>query len=260
MPEKYLGDLSQFKLFDLLKPLLTDRVTGRILIRGRESGEIYLDAGNIAHAKTDHFGGECAFFSLMGLRSGKVVFDPDFIPKEKTISIETEQLLLNWSSRKQEFEKIFESIPSGSCVFRLSMQTDGRDKNITADQWNLLALTNGGKTISEIGEILKWDDYKLLKTTYQLIQLGLIEAIEESKPLQKRPVGENFFLLLERELKKAIGPVAPFIIEDKLEEFGQTKSSFPNEQAISLIESLSLEIPNPFKRNEFIQVMTKALD
>lgn len=260
MPEKYLGDLNQFKLFDLLRPLLTDRVTGRILIRGRESGEIYLDSGNISHAKTNHFGGECAFFSLMGLRSGKVVFDPDFTPKEKTISIETEQLLLNWSSRKQELEKIFESIPSGSCIFRLSIQNDGRDKNISADQWNLLALTNGVKTISEIGKILKWDDYKLLKTTYQLIQLGLIEVIEDSKPVQKRPVGENFFLLLERELKKAIGPVAPFIIEDKLEEFGQTKNAFPNDQAISLIESLSTEIPNPYKRNEFIQVMTKSLD
>lgn len=259
MPEKYLGDLNQFKLFDLLKPLLIDKATGRILIRGKEGGEIYLDSGDIVHAKTDHFSGECAFFSLMGLKSGKVIFDPDFIPKEKTIQIETEQLLLNWSSRKQEFEKIFEWIPSGSCIFRLSIQNDGRDKNITADQWNLLALTNGVNTISEIGKILKWDDYKLLKTTYQLIQLGLIEAIEDSKPVQKRPVGENFFLLLEKELKKAIGPVAPFIIEDKLEEFEQTRSSFPNEQAISLIESLSAEIPNPFKRNEFIQVMTKAL-
>lgn len=259
MSERYLGDLGQLKLFDLLKPLLIERATGRILIRGKESGEIYLDAGNIAHAKTEHFCGECGFFSLMGLRSGKVIFDPDFIPKEKTISIETEQLLLNWSSRKQELEKIFESIPSGSCIFRLSIQNDGKDKNITADQWNLLALTNGGKTISEIGKILKWDDYKLLKTTYQLLQLGLIEAIEDSKPVQKRAVGEHFFLLLEMELKKAIGPVAPFVIEDKLEEFGQTRGSFPNEQAISLIESLSAEIPNPFKRNEFIQVMTKAL-
>ncbi len=259
MSERYLGDLGQLKLFDLLKPLLIERATGRILIRGKESGEIYLDAGNIAHAKTEHFCGECGFFFLMGLRSGKVIFDPDFIPKEKTISIETEQLLLNWSSRKQELEKIFESIPSGSCIFRLSIQNDGRDKNITADQWNLLALTNGGKTISEIGKILKWDDYKLLKTTYQLLQLGLIEAIEDSKPVQKRAVGEHFFLLLEMELKKAIGPVAPFVIEDKLEEFGQTRGSFPNEQAISLIESLSAEIPNPFKRNEFIQVMTKAL-
>lgn len=260
MPERFLGDLSQVKLFDILKPLLTSGNTGRLSVRGKEIGEIYLDYGNIVHSKIDNFNGECAFFAVMGLKSGRIFFDSDFIPKEKTIFIETEQLLLNWSSRKQEFEKIQEMIPSGNCVFRLSIQTDEKEKNITSDQWNILALTNGVRTVSEIGKLLKWDDYKLLKTTYQLAQMGLIETVEGSKPIKKKVVVENFFTLLEKELKKAIGPVAPLIIEDKMEEFGQNKGSFSQDLAIPLIESLSTEISNPVRRNEFIKVMTKALD
>ena len=37
MPEIYMGDLSQVKLFDILKPLLTGKKTGRMAFKGREA-------------------------------------------------------------------------------------------------------------------------------------------------------------------------------------------------------------------------------
>jgi DNA-binding MarR family transcriptional regulator len=259
MPETLLGDLSQVKLFDILKPLLTEKKTGRVNIRGKEDGEICFEIGDIVHARTNHFAGENAFFTIMGWKAGRITFDPGVHPKEKTIPITTEQLLLNWSSRKQEFEKIKEVIPSTHSIFRLSLQKDGKEKNISADQWNMLVLSNGMKTISEIAKSLEWDEYKVLKTVYQLVQVGLLERAEDRVSAKKKSVKEDFFAVLDMELKKVMGPVAPFIIDDKLVEFGEDKASFPQERALPFMEALSEEISNPSKRNEFLKVTIKLI-
>jgi hypothetical protein len=190
---------------------------------------------------------------------GRITFEPDEPPPERTIPIPSEQLLLNWSSKKMEWERIREMIPSNNSVFRLSLQRDGEDKNISADQWNVLALSNGMRTISEIAKALSWDELKTVRTTYQLIQAGLLERGEFQKPIRKKLAGENFFLNVENELKKVIGPVAPFVIEDKLNEFGETKDSLPRDQTLPFVESLGEEISHDLKRKEFIKVMMESL-
>lgn len=259
MSENFLGDLSQVKFFDILKPLLTDKKTGKITIRGQEEGEIYLESGDIVHARTNHFTGDYAFFTIMGWKAGKIVFDPRAAINEKTIPITTEQLLLNWSSRKQEFEKIKETIPSPHIIYRLSLQKNEGEKHISPDQWSVLVLCNGTKTVAEITKSLGWDEYKTFKTVYQLVQSGLLERVEDRTGTKKRLVKEDFFSILDTELKKAMGPVAPFIIDDKLIEFGEQKETFPQERALSFIEALSEEIPNPSKRNEFLKTIMKLL-
>ncbi len=259
MPEIFLGDLTQVKLFDILKPLFGGKKTGKITFKGKEGGELYLELGNITHAKTNNAAGEYAFFTLMGLKAGKASFEPDEVPSERTISISTEQLLLNWSYRKQEWDKIKEQVPSPHTVFRLSLQKGPENKNINADQWNVLALCNGTKTVSEIIETLNWDEFKTSKTILQLVQLGLLVKGEGQRPIEKKLAGENFFVKVENELKKAVGPVASVIVEDKLNEFGNTAASFPQDQALPFIEGLGEEIPRDAQRKEFIRAMMEFL-
>ncbi|MDI7262040.1 MAG: hypothetical protein QME90_19260, partial [Thermodesulfobacteriota bacterium] len=156
-------------------------------------------------------------------------------------------------------EKIKEVIPSTNSIFRLSLQKDGKEKNISADQWNILVLSNGTKTLSEIAKSLEWDEYKLLKTVYHLVQIGLLERAEDRVSVKKKSVRGDFFTVLDMELKKVMGPVAPFIIDDKLVEFGENKETFPEERALPFMEALSEEIPNPSKRNEFLKTIMKLL-
>jgi len=260
MAEIVLGDLTQAKLFDILRPLFGDKKTGRILFSGKEGAELYLELGNITHAKTSHAVGEYAFFTLMGLSSGKALFEPDKIPPERTISSSTEQLMLNWSSQKQEWDKVKEVIPSPNAVFRLSLQESPENKNINADQWNVLALCNGTKTVSEIAEMLNWNELRASKTILQLAQLGMLERAGEHKPTKKKPVSENFLTTVETELRKVIGPMAPLIIDDKLSELGATKDSLAQDEALPFIEKLSEDISRDSKKKEFLAVMTSFLN
>jgi hypothetical protein len=86
-----------------------------------------------------------------------------------------------------------------------------------------------------------------------------LEKGEIHKPVKKRPVGDNFFQTVENELKRTMGPVAPFILEDKLIDFGETKDSLSQEQALSFVESLGDEIPNMQKAKEFVRVVKELL-
>ena len=251
MTEIFLGDMSQVKLFDILKPLLMGKKTGRLSFKGRETGEMYLEMGNIVHAKTPDLSGEYSFFTIMGWKTGRITFEPDELPPERTIPIPSEQLLLNWSSKKMEWEKIREMIPSNSAVFRLSSQNNGQSKTISADQWNVLALSNGMRNISEIAKVLDWDEFKVIKAIHQLVQAGLMEQVDEQKPVKKKLVRESFFSLVETELKKVMGAVSSFVIDDKLTEFGEKRNSFPQDKLLSFVEALGEEIPQDDKRKEF---------
>ena len=251
MPEIFLGDLSQVKLFDILKPLLMGKKTGKLLFKGKENGEMYLEIGNIVHAKTPNSFGEYAFFAIMGWKMGRITFEPDEPPPERTIPIPSEQLLLNWSSKKMEWERIREMIPSNNAVFRLSLQRDGENKNISPDQWNVLALSNGTRNVSDVARTLNWDEFKVIRAIYQLVQAGLMEQVGEQKPAKKKLVRENFFSVIENELKKVMGAVSPFVIDDKLIEFGEKRDSFPQDKLLSFVEGLGEEIPQDEKRIEF---------
>ncbi len=259
MAEIFLGDLSQVKLFDIFKPLLEGKKSGVLILRGKENGEIYLELGNIVHAKTQNSTGEFAFYIIMGWKSGRITFDPGVPPPERTISPPTEQLLLNWSSRKEEWERIKEMIASPDTVFRLSLQKNPGDRNISSDQWNVLALCNGARPISEISKILQWDPFKTAKVISQMVQEGLLERVEVERVSKKKLVGENFFLTLEIELKKIMGPVAPFIIEDKLAEFGESPKSFPLDKWLAFLDAIGEEIPNEEKRRGFLKLMKESL-
>jgi len=259
MAEINLGDLAQIRLIDILKPLFSGKKTGKITVKGKESGELCLEVGNITHAKTSSAVGESAFFFLMELKAGKALFEPGGVPSERTISISTEQLLLNWSYRKQEWDRFKEVIPSTNAVFRLSLQKNQEDKSINADQWNALALCNGTKTVAEISEFLLWDEFKTSKIIFQLVQLALLEKVDDQKPVKKKPVSEDFFPRVEMELKKVIGPLAPFIISDKLNDLNGTKDTLGQDQALSFVEKLGEEISNDSKKREFVRIMTDFL-
>ena len=258
MAETFLGDLAEVKLFDILKPLFTDKKTGKITLKGKEGGELFLELGNITHAKTDNSAGEYAFFTLMGLKAGKASFVPDEVPPERTISISTEQLILNWSSQKQ-WNKIKEVVPSTNAIFRILPQKNPESISLTGEQWNVSTLCDGTKTVREICEALKWEEFKISKAIYQLFQLGLLERLEDRKPIKKKLISNGFFNTVETELKKVIGPMAPFIISDKLSDMGATKDSFAQDQVSSFIQTLSEEISDDFMKKEFLRAMTDYL-
>ena len=259
MAESLLGDLAQTKFFDLLKPLLTGRKSGILMIKGSEDGEILMEFGNIIHARTEKAIGEEAFLMMMGWQEGKATFDLDIPLKEKSIFTPTENLLLNWSYKREEWEKIRKLLPSSGAVFSLSLQSGSQDRNVKGDQWNVLALADGRRTVLEIAKTLEWDEFKTSKVVCEMIQAGLLEKAEGGRGANKRIVKADLFKTIEDELRQIVGPMAPLMIDDVLGELEEAKDSFPEDQVPTFVESLSKAIPHDQKKKEFRKRMIELL-
>ena len=162
-------------------------------------------------------------------------------------------LVMAESAHAVEYEYT-EILPPGwiaASNFWYGSDISGENKHIIADQWNILALSNGMRNVSEVARVLNLDEFKVIKAIYLLVQAGLMERVAEQKPIQKKFVRENIFSVIENELRKVMGAVSPFVVDDKLVEFGEKKDSFPQDKLLSFVEALGEEIPQDDKRKEF---------
>ena len=89
----------------------------------------------------------------------------------------------------------------------------------------------------------------------KLLRLGLIEEVAEAISC----VDEDFMDALKRELSLAIGPLAQILIEDAVNDLGQSVARFPTRRAPELVENLSREIQREEKRTAFKQSMVRKI-
>lgn len=60
-----------------------------------------------------------------------------------------------------------------------------------------------------------------------------------------------FFERLETEFAQFFGPMAPVIIDEKIDELGGTRDAFPQEHLTQLIEKVSNELTDRNQRTAF---------
>jgi hypothetical protein len=263
MPNDFIGDLSKTRLFDLIKPLLTRKKSGLILVKGDEIGEVHIEGGNIIHAKIGSEMGEDAVLAMLEWDSGRVTFDWQATAEEQTVFMPTEQLLMIWTDREDEWKKIEELVPSSDAVFHIPVDGAPEERNISGIQWKILALCNGSRTVYEIAEGLKWRLFETSRVIYQMVREGFLERTPEKEMEKKvkmnRTVNGNFFPVIENELRKIMGPMAPIIIDDKIAEFGESREAFPEDQLPPFVQSITDEIADKTKRALFNKSMTEFI-
>jgi hypothetical protein len=263
MPNDFIGELSKSSLFELVGPLLHGKKSGMIRIKGDHEAELYLEAGKIVHALTDLSVGEEAILNLMEWHAGRVTFDWEASTDERTVSMTTEQMLQSRTNREEEWARIRELIPSSSITFKMSLDGPQEDRQIQGNQWKVLTMCNGDRTVLDIAGALKWDEFRVSKILYGMVMAGLIskagQKVPQPKVEIKRYVNGNFFPLLEIELKRIMGPIASIIIDDVISDLGQTRESFREELVRPFLQSLAEEISDDVKRASFSTTMAELV-
>ncbi len=260
MPDVFMGDLSQIKLVDILRLLLSEGKTGKlILTKGNDAGEIYVEDGAVTHASSKANSGKEALFTMMTWMIGKFTFSPDALPKEKSIETGTDQLLEEGEKRIKEWEHIREVIPSMDVVFRLAGHKGSDDINLRSAEWNILTQVNAMRSAGEISVALDLDEFDVAKTLYELYSAGLLEVVEKPKPPPEKMMGREFFKKVDGELAKVLGPIASVIVDDQIAEMGEQRDAFPQNKAAELVEAVSSEIADEGKRIRFQRSMLEVL-
>jgi len=132
-------------------------------------------------------------------------------------------------------------------VYKKSEIKSASGLNLRSSEWMVLTQVNGKNSIEEIAEIASMQVKEVTQVLHNLFQLGLIEIYRKEKK-EENILDASFFINIEAVLTKIIGPVAPFVIEDVLEETNQSKSKFPAERVAELIELICDEIQDEQKK------------
>jgi hypothetical protein len=129
---------------------------------------------------------------------------------------------------------------------------------LTPSEWTVIAMVN------------KYPDLDELKARFN-VTAGQLNAVLEKLQAKKAvkiiqtpslPPGEIssiFWGKLEKELSKCIGPIAPLVLDDKIEEFNRSRDNFPHKMLYSLVEKLATEINSPAGKQQFQKTMLELI-
>jgi hypothetical protein len=260
MPEAFSGNVSQFKVIDILRLLASEGKTGALhLQRGKEKGEIYVDKGALYHAICKDGVGEEAIFAILTWTDGNFNFTPTVTSDERTIEKDTLSLLEEALKQLDEWQLIQEIIPSQDMVFKLSSKRAPDEVRLKHDAWSVLSQIDGKKTVGDISDELKIGEHDTARILYKLFSSGLIEVAVEPQRKEKRITNAGFFTFVEERLTAIIGPVASVILEEEIMDMGEEKGSFPVEKVSILVEKLSKDIADDTQRIAFQKTALDAL-
>ena len=140
-------------------------------------------------------------------------------------------------------------------VFRRVVREDTAEYSFDAQMLTLFMELDGKKSLAMISKKTGLKMSSLRAAVNKLLKLKLIEPMAEANSA----VDADFMDTLKRELSLAIGPLAQILIEDAVNDLGQSVTRFPTRRAPELVESLSREIQREDKRAAFKQNMVRKI-
>jgi len=258
----FIGDLSETRLFDLVKPLVDGKKSGMVVIEGDEVQELYVEGGSIVHGRNGTLVGEEAVTTMMDLDKGRVMFNWQLSSEKRTVRMLTEELMLNWAHAEKEWKTIREVICSPDIAFSIVVDSGGKDRVILERQWGVLALCNGMRPVSEVAEILGRNVFEVSSTISDMVGMGVLDkagSVAAPKSRAKATADSEFFATVETELKKVVGPIGRVIMNDTLTAFDESPRAFPKDRVQAFIQTVSDQIVEEQKREAFGRAMQLAL-
>jgi uncharacterized protein DUF4388 len=122
-----------------------------------------------------------AVFDLLRWQDGSFAFALDRPnPDDVGISLETERIVTEANARKDSWEQITKVVPSGSVVLAMPVVLPA-EPEVSRDEWALLALVDGRRTVAELVDLTGAGQYAVVSTLAALIGRGLLEIRKDER-------------------------------------------------------------------------------
>ena len=179
--------------------LLTEGQLNRALDQnattGARVGEILVDQGLLTVEQiegTVRLQIEDAVFDLLRWELGDFIWNPGVeVEPEVFISVSVENLIMEAARRLDELEVIKRKIPSlGTILVMAPTPPEGAvEINITPDEWRILVLVDGTRSVGDIANTFGLDEFSAMRTFYGLVSAGLVEVVGDDST---GPAPEHF--------------------------------------------------------------------
>jgi hypothetical protein len=262
MSDAFSGNLSQFKLLDILRLLHASNRTGQLELSHEDGrfSEIYFVNGQITHAIYEEYIGEEAIYALFSWADGTFRFRTGEITDEQTTMLTTEEILAESVTYAADWESVRRVIPTRNTVFKLSSRPT-KEFSLRSEDWAVLREIDGEKNVTEVADATQLNELYASRIIVRLFDLGLIESAGEivHQEAYVEIIDESVLNQVEKELTVAIGPMAPIVIEDCAEMMGHRRNELPRDMVPAFLEQLAQEIPDNDRRVRFQESMLEIM-
>jgi len=179
----FQGSLNELPLSDIVQLVAVSGKTGMFsMTRASEKGYVYLQNGQITHAKLGEVEGEDAIFALALWSHGSFQFSPGVESEARTINRSNTNLLLEAARRSDEWKILSKKIPGTDSVPVL-VAREGANGPVTLTplEWRVVTKADGNRSIDEIARALRTSAFDIAKTLYGLVTAELVE-IGKARP------------------------------------------------------------------------------
>ena len=173
----FQGSLNELPLADIVQLVAVSGKTGMFsMTRASEKGYVYLQNGQITHAKVGDVEGDDAIYALALWNQGSFQFSPGVESDAHTITRSNTNLLLEAARRSDEWKILSRKIPATDSVPVL-VARDGMTGPVTLTplEWRVVTKTDGQRSIEDIARGLKLSSFDVAKTLYGLVTAELVE-------------------------------------------------------------------------------------
>jgi hypothetical protein len=173
----FQGSLKELPLADIVQLVAVSGKTGMFsLTRAAEKGAVYIQNGQITHAKVNDVEGEDAIYALALWNEGQFQFSAGIESDTRTITRSNTNLLMEAARRSDEWKILSKKIPTTEAVPRLVCREGlSEPVTLTPNEWLVVTGTDGARTIEEIARATRLSAFDVAKTLYGLITAELVE-------------------------------------------------------------------------------------
>ncbi|MGZ4610949.1 MAG: DUF4388 domain-containing protein [Actinomycetes bacterium] len=136
-----------------------------------------IDADLLKQAATDQ--SVDAVFDLLRWREGDFVFVVDERnPDDVDVALSVEKVLADVDARSGTWDSVSQVVPSPKAVLAMPVVLPG-DPAVSREEWSLLALIDGRRTVAELVDLTGSGQYAVVSTLAGLVRRGLLEVRSE---------------------------------------------------------------------------------
>jgi hypothetical protein len=176
-----------------------------------------------------------AIFDLLRWTMGDFAFvmdEPN--PDDVGVTLSIESVLGDAEARKETWEAVTRAIPSSRAVPTMPI-TLGSDPEVSRDEWSLLALVDGRRSVDDLVDLAGSGPYTVMTKLASLVQRGLLEVVGEDDAQGERE--DHVAVVIRRQnLLAGLEEFVPVVVQEPagVEDQAWVSASADTQQSVML--------------------------
>jgi Domain of unknown function (DUF4388)/Transposase len=165
---EYTGTLDDIPIGDLIQTFQMGGKGGVITVtRDGKHSQIWCEKGEVVDAESGPLRGESALYRILSLERGQVLADFHAEPRERTIELPGNLLLLEAARRKDESKRLLDRLGDHPAIYRRGQVLPAPSSHTDRE---LLALCDGRRSLREVLDQSDHGDFETLSALSRLVE------------------------------------------------------------------------------------------